>query len=377
MRRRLLLVGRDRYRLPLDEAAERRLAALAEAFDLRVVARARPGSAGEAGALRLLPSWGPMDGPGFYLRLPFVVAGELRRFRPEAVLVQGAHETALALLGRSLAGASSPIILDLHGDWRAPTRLYGSSLRRLLDPVADRLALWGLRRADAVRTVSAYTTRLVRELGREPAAEFPAYMDFAAFADRPPLPLPEEPRALFVGVLERYKGVDVLASAWRTVAARIPGASLHVVGRGSLARVVRRLAEELPGRVRWDEALPSSEVARALDRATLLVLPSRSEGMGRVLVEAFCRGRPVVATRVGGILDVVEEGAQGLLVPPCDPAALAEALVAVLSDRALAERLAGEARAAAGRWIVSPQEFARRLEALVEAVVSGRSSRLD
>jgi len=366
--RRLLMVGRTRYRLPLQEAERRRLAALDEVFDLRVIARAEGGSAREEGPLRLLASWGPLDGLDFYLRLPFVVAQELRRFRPDAVVVQGAHETALALLGRSLARASSPVVLDLHGDWRAPTRLYGSPLRRLLNPVADRVALWGLRQADAVRTVSAYTTSLVRALGREPSAEFPAYMDFAAFAERPPLPLPERPRALFVGVLERYKGVDVLAAAWRSAAERLPGATLHVVGRGSLADVVRRLADELPGRVEWDDGLTSPQVAQALDRATLLVLPSRSEGMGRVLVEAFCRGRPVVATRVGGIPDVVEDGAQGILVPPRDPDALAEALVRVLGDRALAEELGQGARAAAGRWIVSPQDFARRLEALVEAV---------
>ena len=78
----------------------------------------------------------------------------------------------------------------------------------------------------------------------------------------------------------------------------------------------------------------------------MLVLPSRSEGLGRVVVEAFCRGRGVVGTRVGGIPDLVEDGETGLLVPPEDAAALADALVRVLSDRALAERLGAAARAA-------------------------------
>jgi glycosyltransferase involved in cell wall biosynthesis len=205
-------------------------------------------------------------------------------------------------------------------------------------------------------------------LGREPAAEFPAYMDFAAFTGSPPLPLPARPRVLFVGVLEHYKGVDGLARAWRVLARRLPAASLHVVGQGSRARVVRRLLRDFPGRVEWSPALRPSDVARALDEARTLVLPSRSEGMGRVLVEAFCRARPVVATRVGGIPDVVEEGSSGLLVPPRDPYALAEALERVLTDDALAERLAAGARAAAERWLASPQEFARRLLALVEAV---------
>ncbi len=373
MRPRLLLVGRDRYSLPVDEARRRKLAALRDMFDLRVIARAAAGRGGDDDVLSLLPSLGPVDGPAFYLRLPLAVARELRRRPPDAVVVQGAHETALALLGRALARSRAPVVLDLHGDWRAPTRLYGSVARRLLDPVADRVALWALRRADAVRTVSSYTSGLVRALGREPAAEFPAYMDFACFTDRPPLPLPEAPRALFVGVLERYKDVDGLAAAWRQVAARLPEATLHVVGKGSRARVVRRLAGDLPGRVRWSPALAPAEVARALDEARVLVLPSRSEGMGRVLVEAFCRGRPVVATRVGGIPDVVSDGVEGLLVPARDPDALAEAIIRLLGDRELAERLAAGAAASAGRWIVSPEEFARRLLALVETVTTGRA----
>jgi hypothetical protein len=90
------------------------------------------------------------------------------------VLAQGAQEAALVLLARRLARVDTVVILDVHGDWRAPTRLYGSQLRRLLDPLADALARFGVRRADAIRTVSGYTTGLVRAAGREPDAVFPA-----------------------------------------------------------------------------------------------------------------------------------------------------------------------------------------------------------
>ncbi|MDW8339265.1 MAG: glycosyltransferase family 4 protein, partial [Thermoleophilia bacterium] len=259
------------------------------------------------------------------------------------------------------------VVLDLHGDWRAPTRLYGSRARRLLDPHADALARWAVRHADGVRTITAYTTRLVREQGVEPVAEFPAYMDLAAFTATPVLPLPEEPRALFVGVLERYKAFDVLADAWPAVVARLPSARLHVVGHGTLAPRAARLADE-HGSVEWTRELPAEGVASALDAATALVLPSRSEGMGRVVIEAGLRGRGVVGSRVGGIPDVVRDGVTGLLVPPEDPGALAEALVRVLADRALAERLGRAARVEAERWLVSPDEYARRVRRLVEDV---------
>jgi glycosyltransferase involved in cell wall biosynthesis len=88
--------------------------------------------------------------------------------------------------------------------------------------------------------------------------------------------------------------------------------------------------------------------------------------MGRVLIEAFCRGRPVVASRVGGIPDLVEDGVNGLLVEPEDTEALAAALVRMLGDRALVERLGAGAQASAGIWTITAEEFASRLRAMVE-----------
>jgi glycosyltransferase involved in cell wall biosynthesis len=278
------------------------------------------------------------------------------------------HETAAALAGRRLARVDTAVIADVHGDYRAPTRLYGSRLRGLLNPIADRVAESALRRADGVRTVTAYTTELVRGLRVEPTDEFPAYMDFASFQQRPPVPLPNQPQALFVGVLERYKNVDGLADAWRLAAPRVPEAKLRLVGSGTLARVVERLVGDLPDLTVWTPQLTQPEVATALDESTCLVLPSRSEGMGRVVIEAFCRGRGVIGSRVGGIVDLVEDGVNGLLVEPGDTGALADALVRVLGDRALAERLGAAAHASADLWTITPEEFARRLRALVEQV---------
>jgi len=228
--------------------------------------------------------------------------------------------------------------------------------------VAREEALAALRRADAVRTVSPFTAGLVRELGVEPAADFPAYMDLEPFTV-PPVPLPDVPVALFVGVLEQYKNVDGLAAAWRLAAPRVEEASLRLVGKGTRADVAEALVRD--SGVRWDEELSSEEVARALDDAWVLVLPSRSEGMGRVLVEAFCRGRAVVGTRAGSIPNLVVDGVSGLLFEPGDPVALADALVRVLSDRALAERLAEGARSAAAPWLQTPEQYAQRMRELV------------
>jgi glycosyltransferase involved in cell wall biosynthesis len=357
---RVLFVSR-RVELPLSPGLVRKWDAIGAQLDFRVLAAGSRSN----GAFHLARELPALDGPAFFAALPFRIARELREFKPHAVLAQGAHETAAALSARKLARTQTAVIVDLHGDWRAPTRLYGSRLRGLLSPAADRIALGALRRADGIRTVTAYTTGLVRELGLEPADEFPAYMDFDSFLQEAPKPLPSSPRALFVGVLERYKNVDGLAEAWRRVAPRVPAAQLHVVGSGALQPVVEQLVDDLPARTSWTERLTPSEVAAALDDSTLLVLPSRSEGMGRVIVEAFCRARPVVASRVGGIPDLVQDGSNGLLVEPGDTDGLADALVRVLDERELAERLGAGAHSSAALWTVSPEDFASRLRDLV------------
>jgi 2-deoxystreptamine N-acetyl-D-glucosaminyltransferase/2-deoxystreptamine glucosyltransferase len=249
----------------------------------------------------------------------------------------------------------------VHGDWRTSTRLYGSQSRRLLGGIGDAVASAAVRRADAVRTVSPFTAGLVRGLGVEPEADFPAYMDLEPFL-REPLPLPQQPLALFVGVLEAYKNVDGLAEAWRLASSRVPGASLRLIGDGSRADIAEDLVR---GGVRWDRQLSAADVAAAMDEATVLVLPSRSEGMGRVLVEAFCRGRAVIGTRAGSIPDLVKDGVSGVLVPPDDTSALADAIARVLADRSLAERLGAGAREAAGPWLQTPEEYARRVRELV------------
>jgi len=366
MKVRLLLVTRDRYRLPLAPSLRRKFDALSNEFELRVFASAAEGDQDGDERFELVRSLPALDGPLFYAALPGRAARTLRAFRPDAVLVQGTHETAALLLARRLARLDVPIILDLHGDWRAATRLYGSPLRRLLDPVGDAVSRAVVRRVDAVRTISDSTTRLVRDLGRDATAVFPAYVDLASFLERPPAPLPGRPTALFVGVLERYKNVDGLVAAWRVVAERVPDAALHIVGGGRQLPLVQKLVAEWPAATTHTPRLTPPEVALALDEAWALVLPSRSEGLPRVVMEAFCRGRAVIGSRAGGIPELVEHERNGLLVDGNDPGALADALVRVLTERRMAERLGAQAHEDAGRWVSTPEEFAWRMRDLVE-----------
>lgn len=373
-RPRVLFVGRMRYRLPLPGWLAKKWDAVEEQLDYRILATAEHGSPLRAERFRLSAPTRPrrLEGLLFYLRLPLRVRRELRAFRPVAIFASDPFVGAAALAGRRLGGSRTPVIVEVHGDWRTFTRLYGSPARRLVAAPADRFAVYAVRHADATRAVSTFTAKLVEEVrGSPPSAVFTAFSDLSSFADRPPAPLPSRPTVAFVGALEAYKNIDGLAAAWRLLAERVPDARLVVVGRGSRRRVVELLLVDFPGRVTYHEWLEPDEVSAVLDDATLLVLPSWPEGLGRVVIEAFARGRAVVATDAGGIPDLVTDEVEGLLVPPADVGALAAALERVLADPTLAERLGAAAKERYAEWHSTPEELAAEMRSLVDRVVAG------
>ena len=357
---RVLFVGRTRYRLPLPDGLARKWDALSERMDVRVIAS----GTGTDPRFRLVPPR-PLDGPLFYSTLPVVIARELRSFRPDVVVAESPYEAAAAEVARALARSRTKVVVEVHGDWRVWSSHYGSRARALLRPVSDTVAEWAVDHADGHRAVSAFTASLVEGRGRKPLGVFTTYSDLSAFTG-PRAPVPDARRVLFVGVLERYKNVEGLAAAWRLVAQRVPDAELHLVGMGTLTDVATGLARE---GVQWDRRLEPDRVAAAFDASRALLLPSASEGLPRIGVESFLRGRGVVGTRAGGIPDLVEDEVSGLLVELGDTDALADAVERVLTEDELASRLGGNAGAAAAQWVSTPDEYAGRVLAVVDRVL--------
>jgi glycosyltransferase involved in cell wall biosynthesis len=157
---------------------------------------------------------------------------------------------------------------------------------------------------------------------------------------RPPLAPP--PTVGFAGRLIREKGVDVLLRAFATVAARIPEARLLIAGAGPERERLEGLiaSRHLSSSISLLGHLTPPELERSLASAWVQAVPSRwEEPFGLVAVEAMMRGTAVVASASGGLLEIVRHGESGLLVPPSDPATLAEALLLLLQDRSLAERM--------------------------------------
>jgi glycosyltransferase involved in cell wall biosynthesis len=377
----VLIVADAAHGAPFEGSTNATLAALREELDYCVLARAERGvqprrTVLAPGSVMLVRRWpGGLDSIAFYGSLPFRVASLVRRFKPAVVVAESPYIGYFVLLAFAFRRRRPSLVIETHGDWRAATRLEGSRMRRLLAPFADRAARFALRRADALRALSRYTAELAeREAGVPPVESFPAYIDLSIFTSTEPTPLPEQRTALFVGMLEQYKNVDALARAWHQVAAELPEARLVIVGKGALLDVVERLRDDFPTTVDYYPELAPVEVARLMDESTCLVLPSRSEGLGRVLIESFARGRGVVASRVGGIPDVVRDGVEGLLVDPFDDADISRALVEVLSDPELAARLGEAARVRYTDWDSSPDDYAARVRSLVDRAVAATGS---
>jgi glycosyltransferase involved in cell wall biosynthesis len=148
-----------------------------------------------------------------------------------------------------------------------------------------------------------------------------------------------KPRVLFVGRLAPQKGVDTLVEAAGLL--EHPSAQVLLVGDGPERPALERVTERLGvgDRLRFEGFVTHDRLPAAMAHADVLVLPSLYEELGTVLLEAMQAGLPIVASETGRIPDVMEDGVNGLLVPPGDPEALARAIDRILSDGDLARRL--------------------------------------
>lgn len=256
-------------------------------------------------------------------------------------------------------------------DGRPPTRP---------DRWDSRRERWQARRADALVTHSAAHRReMAAELGVPADRIAVAPLGVATYPDfaRPPRP-PGPPTVVYLGRLEARKGTVDLLQAVPLVLAKVPDARFVLIGADRPHAPGGRthadyLAAEFPpairARVAFAGRLPQPDVDRWLQTADLFAAPSRYESFGLIFPEAMRWGTPVVGTTAGGIPEVVEDNRSGLLVPPTDPAALAAALVRLLTDPALRAELG-----AAGRRRVedefSTDRMARRAAELYARVAA-------
>lgn len=264
---------------------------------------------------------------------------------------------ALAKTLARIAGRRVALVVETRGDF-----LKGFvGQRRMPVPglwlgLIERLARYSLRRADALRAVSASSAGQLREFAPEkPLRQFMSWTDASVFQKfGAQQTVSQRLEVLYAGVLIPRKGIRELIEAFARIADDVPQAQLRIVGKAAnrdYATGLRRQVSDLglESRITIDEPLSQAELAVAMARARLLVLPSYSEGLPKVLVEAMLCGTPVLATAVDGIPEIVEEGVTGWLAPPGDVDALADKLLHALRE-ADVDRMGASARAFATRF---------------------------
>jgi glycosyltransferase involved in cell wall biosynthesis len=270
----------------------------------------------------------------------------MRRIRPDVV---HAHSSKAGFLGRwaaRVAGVPATVYTPHAFAWnmRVGALVQGGfrALERLAVPWTDRLI-----------AVSTHERHLALDLGFAPARVVlipngvPDGGDPAGEGRARRRGGEGGPVVGFVGRLSLQKAPDVFAAAVPRILAAVPGARfLMVTSTGPLYERTIRYVERQSWRDRviWGAAHDETEVASHLARMDVLLMPSRWEGLPYTLLESMSAGVPVVASRAGGITDVLTDGVDGLLVPVGDAGALADGALRLLRDDELRSRLAAAAR---------------------------------
>ncbi len=158
------------------------------------------------------------------------------------------------------------------------------------------------------------------------------------------------------GLLHKRKGFEYLIRAMPKIIEEVPESELVIAGDGIHRSYFEGLVSELDlqKKVRFLGYLPRQIMLRHYQNCSLFCLPSLSEPFGMVILEAMACGKPVVATNVGGIPEIVKNGKNGVLVPPRSPEALAKAIVGMLSDKKKLERLGRRSRETAKKYDWEP-----------------------
>jgi len=245
----------------------------------------------------------------FWLQAPFFAFWLCSRKKIDTIVVQG--PLLEGLLGTLLKIVfHKELIVELHGDWeeRVP------SMKGLLTFFAKRV----LSNADKIRGVANYLILKAKQYA--PTKNyflFPTFTDLNDFLMEQDIRFDQE--ILFVGRNDRVKGIKYLEEAFALIVKDFPGFKLSLVGEG------------LP-----EGKLPLTEVRNRMKNCYCLVLPSVTEGLPRVILEAMALSKPVIASRVGGIPDLVKDGLTGFLFEAGNTRELAEKLKILMSDKSMA-----------------------------------------
>jgi glycosyltransferase involved in cell wall biosynthesis len=282
----------------------------------------------------------------FHNTLPLISPAAYYAARAESVaVVQTLHNFRLVCVNALLFRDGKPCedCLGKMVPWRGVARSCYRNSRAASAAVAAMTTVHGLlgtwrNAVDAYIALSEFSRRKL-VVGGLPADKIAVKSNFVY-----PDPSPgagDGGYAVYVGRLSPEKGVETLLRAWRSIGQAVP---LKVAGDGPLAPTVREAAGENPA-IEWLQGVSHEKIYDLIGAAAFLVLPSQCyENAPRVAVEAFAKGTPVVASRLGAMADFVEDGRNGLHVAPGEPDDLAAKVRCLVSDLSTLKRMRRVAR---------------------------------
>jgi glycosyltransferase involved in cell wall biosynthesis len=361
MKGRFCFIGGARYSCPLDPTSEKKFHALKALGEIYVIGFSKnlwPRQYNQHAHFYLMPNL-PVSILRYlqvFLFGPVIVCWLVVWRRVNVVVAQSPYEGLAGALAKKIAGWLGYrvcLVVENHGDFEESVflqrRVAFSGLYRFL---MYRVARFSLRHADLLRAISTSTReQLERWVSEKSITQFPTWTDIDAFLQADVEPDRGSAQDIvYVGVLIPRKGVHHLIAAFADVAADFPGARLVIVGNDDNKNYAAGLRQQvkvsgLEGRVLFMGAMAQAKLAVRMGNSRVCVLPSVSEALGRVVIEAMATYTPVIGSSVGGIPDMVKDGESGFLVPPGDERALAEKIRWVLDHPEEAQVMGYKGRA--------------------------------
>lgn len=353
-------IGGARYSQPLDTTTEKKFRALrplGEMFVIGFSQNLRPRKFTEHAQFYLLPK---MPLPLLrYVEMfalgPFLALWLIFRHGVRVLVGQSPYESFAGALAKKIAGCCGrniALVVESHGDFEESVFLQRRIrlprwYRSLMTPVAR----FALKEADIVRAVSNSTrVQLERWVPAKRLMQFPAWTDIEIFLQAGQKNrTPDSQDILYAGVLIPLKGVHHLIGAFARIASDYPSVRLLLVGHSENKRYVAGLENQirqhrLNERVQFVGKVSQAELAECMMKACVFVLPSMSEGLGRVVIEAMATSIPVIGSRVGGIPELIEDGVTGFLVSPGDEMLLSDKLRWILEHPVESREMGRRAR---------------------------------
>jgi len=277
-------------------------------------------------------SYGDVD---VLMRIRQKVAALKRLFTPDLVHINAIDAGNFFHLLTAHVG-HAPVLVTLHGEW--PSR-HDEIARQILNT-----AVWVVGCSQAILNKG-------RELAPEIISRSSVIHNGLEAPTAIPKPLPAVPRLLCLGRLSPEKGFDLAIKAFAAVIQHFPQARLKIAGDGSARAELQRqaLKEGIEHHVDFLGWVDNADVASLINASTMVLMPSRRESLPLVALEAALMARPVIATRIGGLPEVVQHRMTGLLVESEDPQSLGDAISFLLRQSALATEMGNRAKSRANR----------------------------